>query len=304
MNLLHILKPGVRTTCQDTGRFGFESIGIGHSGAADQLSYHLLNWLLGNPRNAPVLEIILGGFEARILAPSTLAIGGAKMHATLNGQPLSNWSRFRVEKGDILTLSHATEGQIAYLGTPGGFACERLFGSVSVNVREAIGHVLKRDDTIATSRIASPMLPATLHPDLIPDLKVDTLTLHYTPGYQAEWFDRVAFEASTFAVTTQHDKMGCRLTGTPILSTQTALISEGIAYGAIQITHDGDPIVLLSDRQTIGGYPKIGSILPIDGWRLVQCRTGCRITFEAIDTHTALKLMQPTSTEAIAWFPF
>ena len=305
MRLLRILKPGVRTTCQDTGRFGYEAMGIGTSGAADPISYHLLNWLLGNPRNTPVLEIILGGFQAEILHEGILGIAGAHMHATLNHHPLRNWSRFHVHKGDTLRFGHAREGQIAYLGTPGGFACERLFGSVSVNPREGIGRPTAAGDEITVSRSTFLSLPpATLSESLRPDFSGDTLRLRYLPGYQVDWFDRNAFESATFTITPQHDKMGCRLTGTPLLSDHTALISEGISYGAIQITHEGDPIVLLGDRQTLGGYPKIGTVLPIDGYRLVQYGSGTRIHFEPVTIEAAQRLLRPQRLDAVGWFPY
>jgi biotin-dependent carboxylase-like uncharacterized protein len=304
MRLIH---PGVRTTCQDLGRPGYEAIGIAPAGAADRISYALVNWLLGNARNTPALEILLGGLELEVASSHGMAaIGGAQMHATLNEIPLPNWSRFRLQKGDRLRFGYAAHGQIAYLGIAGGFSCPKFFNSVSVNVREKLGEVLQADTVLHTSVTQQKhLLKAKLHPSLIPKWDENgTLRLRYLPGYQSEWFDRETFEKSTYMVTEKHDKMGYRLKGTRIPPRHTQLISEGIVYGAIQITHDGDPIVLLSEHQTIGGYPKIGTILPTDGYALSQMTTGARIIFEAIDPLLASSLLSPQRIEEIPWFPY
>ncbi len=304
---LRVVTPGIRTTFQDLGRPGHEAIGIAPGGAADRISYALVNWLVGNARNTPALEILLGGLELEVIHGSGIAaIGGAQTDATLNGTPLSNWSRFPLSQGDRLRLGHVRHGQIAYLGVLGGFDAPRYFDSVSVNIREEIGEALTGGQTLHAPRAAHSLLPrASLDPSLIPQWDTNgTLRVRYLPGYQSDWFDQARFCKATFTVTSQHNKMGYRLTGTKIPPRHTQLISEGIVYGAIQITHDGDPIVLLSEHQTIGGYPKIGTILPRDGSALSQMDTGARIQFEAIDPAEATALLSPRRIEEIAWFPF
>jgi len=304
VKVLHILDPGVQATFQDRGRPGYEALGIGESGAADRLTYHLVNRLLENPVDAPVIEILLGRFRAEILSPCTLALGGAQTDATLSGRPIRCWSRFRAEAGEVLELGFAREGQIAYLGVCGGFDAPRYFGSVSVNLREGLGRPLARGEEVAATTLASrPMLPATLAREITPRYRERELTLRYLPGYQEEWFDRERFESAEFRIA-RYDKMGYRLEGPAIRPRQRSLLSEGICYGAIQITHEGAPIVLLSERQTIGGYPKIGSILPPDGWRLCQYGTGTPVRFRAVTPKEARRLLYPSSAQEIPWFPF
>ncbi|WP_456391794.1 5-oxoprolinase subunit C family protein [Nitratifractor sp.] len=304
MKVLRILDPGVQATFQDRGRPGYEALGITESGAADRLAYHLVNRLLENPVDAPAIEILLGRFRAEILRSCTLAIGGAETDATLEGRPIRRWSRFRAEAGQILELGFAREGQIAYLGIRGGFDAPRYFGSVSVNLREGLGKPLARNEEIDAGSLASEtMLPATLAPRIAPSYGGEELILRYLPGYQEAWFDRERFESAEFRIA-RYDKMGYRLQGPPILPRQRSLLSEGICYGAIQITHEGDPIVLLSERQSIGGYPKIGSILPPDGWRLSQYGAGTRIRFRCVTPRQARRILYPARPEEIPWFPF
>ena len=302
---MRLLRTGPLATWQDRGRPGYEALGVSESGAADRLAYHLLNRLLENPADTPAVEILLGGFRAEILAPCTLALAGAECGAALDGRPLRNWSRFRAETGQILELGYAREGQIAYLGVRGGFDAPRIFGSVSVNLREGLGSPLRAGDLLEGSPAAeTPMLPATLAPAITPRYDAKELLLRYLPGYQSELFDRERFEGARFRVSSRYDKMGYRLEGAPLLPQTTELLSEGICYGAIQITHDGHPIVLLGDRQTIGGYPKIGSVIPPDCWRLVQYGAGTPIRFKAISIERAHRLMTPRTPEEIPWFPW
>jgi allophanate hydrolase subunit 2 len=148
------------------------------------------------------------------------------------------------------------------------------------------------------------MRPAFLSPRITPRFPREELILRYLPGYQEERFDREAFEAARFTVSSRYDKMGYRLDGPPILPSDTGLLSEGIAYGAIQVTHDGAPIVLLGDRQTLGGYPKIGAVLPPDCWRLVQYGAGTPVRFRPVTPRQARRLLAPATPEEIPWCPY
>jgi biotin-dependent carboxylase-like uncharacterized protein len=278
---------------QDGGRLGYGDLGITQSGMADRYSGTWANRLLGNPPDTPLLEILLGGVTFVAEVETRIALTGAQAPLTINGisQPL--WRSYPLHPGDTITLGMARKGLRIYLSVQGGFkANERSLGSCATTHKEGFGMHIQAD-TLLSCRPSS-QHAKTRTPERFILRMEEALTLRVVPGYQFEDFspeDRARWFESTYRVSTHTDRMGCRLEGgDPIVYTAGELISEAIAYGAIQIPPDGNPIVLLNERQTIGGYPKIGSIIPMDGYRLAQAQPGTVIQFTTIKMKEAISI--------------
>ncbi|WP_127559750.1 biotin-dependent carboxyltransferase family protein [Saccharospirillum alexandrii] len=288
MTELVVLQPGWQSTIQDAGRSGYFRQGLSEGGALDEHAFRWANKLLNNEPNAACIEILLGKFEAEFKANAVIAITGADMEASINGEVLRNWRTHSVQQGDVIRFGQARSGLRTYLGIAGGWQTPRQFGSRTVVMREKLGGLdggpLKQGDRLAFQPRNSPALrvvPEALRPDY-----QAPLTVYVMPGYQYEQFSVIArrtFETAEYIVSNDISRMGYKLTGPPVSADTRKLASEGIAYGAIQIPPDGQPIILLKDRQTIGGYPKIGCVASLDCARLSQRSPGSPIRFEFTD---------------------
>ncbi len=286
MNMFEVLDIGVMATFQDMGRFGYDDIGVCNTGASDELSFFLANRLLNNPQNSVAIELTIGALKLKVLQSTRVCIAGADTRAKLNGQLLRNWSAFRVKKDDILEFGYAIKGQLTYIAVEGGFEVKKILGSSSAS--RYIGSPIKKGD-ILNAPLSKNRQKAFYSPKIIPILGYKELELRFVKGYQHKWFDIKKFTTSKFKVSNRYNKMGYQLIGDKIIPKYDTLISEAIAFGAVQITSAGQPIVLLKDRQTIGGYPKIGSILPMDCFKLSQCGANTKITFKEISLKKAIK---------------
>ncbi|NOH96986.1 biotin-dependent carboxyltransferase family protein [Vibrio sp. 99-70-13A1] len=285
---LTIIKPGQMTLIQDFGRFGTSHLGLTQGGPVDDYAYSWANHLLANPVNQSVIEITLGQVKIRVDEDCELAICGGDLDAKLDGKPVSNWSTFIAHKGQMLSFGLPKNGLRAYLAIKGGFNIPLTLGSSSTVVREKIGGVNNGAPCEANVK-----LNFFKHP--IPtQYKSRSLTFRFKPnynlpvtlrvveGYQNQYFSeeaKQAFYSREFKVDQNSNRMGYRLQGEAIESPKLDMLSEGIALGAIQIPQDGLPIILLNDRQTIGGYPKFGCIARIDLPRLAQAKPGHSISF-------------------------
>ncbi|EME3980758.1 biotin-dependent carboxyltransferase family protein [Vibrio alginolyticus] len=283
---LRILTAGPLSLLQDLGRFGHQAIGVSTGGPMDEHAFLWSNRLLGNDRNAAQIEIAMGQFSCEFYAETTIALTGADMAATLNGQPIAFWQSYPVRQGDQLALRGARSGMRAYLAIQGGFKVPTPLNSCATVIRDelgglqGVGEKLNSKDYIRYSA-SQPMATKQVLPQFIPQYS-QQVTLEVIPGYQYDLFtpeQRQRFFNASYTLTPQMDRMGCRLSGEPIECQRRNLISEGIALGAIQIPADGQPIVLLRDRQTIGGYPKIGCVTAKGLSQLAQCQPGAEIRF-------------------------
>lgn len=265
---------------QDAGRFGVRHLGVTQGGAADWRSMAVANGLLGNGLDAPVIEITLGGLTLIAQADCTLALAGADLGATVEGQALQPWRSFTLHQGQTLKFAQPLKGARAYLAAPGGFTAPQVLGSCATVVREALGgpdgfgHALVKGGELSYSG-AGPAL-RELSRALIPEFAARPV-LDVVLGAQIGAFSgQSTFDAFNrpWTVDSRADRMGIRLLG-PTLEYQGApMISEGIPLGAVQVPPDGQPIVLLNDRQTIGGYPRLGALTPLALARLAQCLPG------------------------------
>lgn len=227
-------------------------------------------------------------------ADTCVALTGADLGARLNGEAAAPWRTHPIRKGDRLDFGMPVTGLRAYLAVPGGFQPTRKLGSCATVIREGLGGLkgnggkLARGDRIGFDP-GGPQAGAHVPDAEVPDYRED-LCVGVIPGYQYRHFsatERMKFFSGTYEVSQRIDRMGYRVTGEPIHSELDGIISEGIAYGAIQVPSDGQPIVLMKDRQTIGGYPKIGCLSALDAGRLAQRGPGAAVRFYLSDVAEA-----------------
>jgi biotin-dependent carboxylase-like uncharacterized protein len=287
-----VLQAGMLSLLQDSGRRGQHRLGLSTGGPLDSEAFHYCNRLLQNPVGSTVIEVSVGGLQLSVQADTFICVTGADMPLSINDEEKALWEVHPVAAGDILHIGFARSGCRAYLGVAQGFNIEPSFGSSATVVRENIGGLhgdrLHTGDELPCAAVTGRKRLFLAGPDQ-PRYQ-NTLTVRVIPGYQQHHFTRTEqrrFFGSTFRVSERCDRMGYRLEGPPIDCDIEGILSEGICLGAIQVPPDGQPIVLLNDRQTIGGYPKIGTALSLDASRLSQLVPGCSVHFAPITVHTA-----------------
>jgi biotin-dependent carboxylase-like uncharacterized protein len=288
MSLLTIEASTPLCLLQDAGRFGVRHLGVTQGGAADWCSMSWANWLLGNELNAVVVEITLGGFAVVAEEDCLLALAGADLGAQIDGQPQAPWCSFRLAKGRTLRFTQPLLGARAYLATPGGFTAPKVLGSSATVVREQLGGLdgmglaLAKGTVLCSSGEALTVreVPLALRPDLRMDTPLDLVL-----GAQIGLFSgQSLFDVfnSPWTIDSRADRMGIRLQGATLQYQGAPMISEGIPLGAVQVPPDGQPIVLLNDRQTIGGYPRLGALTPLALARLAQCLPGAKVRLRPV----------------------
>lgn len=293
-----VIAPGVLSILQDSGRFGQSALGLTTGGPMDAVSAYWANHLLGNSSTASLIECSVGGLQLRADSNSYITVTGATLPLSINDKTAEQWTVHKVQAGDVIELGMVNQGLRAYIAVAGGFTIAPQLGSTATVLREGIGGLtgnkLQPGDSLAAAAVNQlPRLglPARYRPQFN-----HALTLQLVEGYQAASFsaaERQRFYLHSYKVTPQADRMGYKLAGAAIRCQQSQLLSEGICYGAVQIPPDGQPIVLLNDRQTLGGYPKIGSVLSLDCAMLAQASAGTEVYFTPISpeqAHNALCL--------------
>ncbi|CAH0322696.1 biotin-dependent carboxylase-like uncharacterized protein [Pseudomonas frederiksbergensis] len=274
---------------QDAGRFGVRHLGVTQGGGLDWRSMSWANWLLGNGLDASVIEITLGGFSVVAEDDCLLALAGADLGAQIDGQPLAPWRSFKLGKGQRLQFTQPLLGARAYLAAPGGFDAPKVLGSTATVVREELGgldgmgRALAKGSSLKYSTEA-PLLVRELPREHVPDFNLDT-PLDLVLGAQiGEFSGQSLFDAfnSVWTLDSRADRMGIRLLGAALQYQGKPMISEGIPLGAVQVPPDGQPIVLLNDRQTIGGYPRLGALTPLALARLAQCLPGATVRLKPV----------------------
>ena len=292
MSALTVRQPGLLSLLQDRGRFGRADLGLTTGGPMDPLAAELANRLLENDAGATLIEVSFGGIELVAEGDLQFAVTGATLPVACDGQERAMWTTQQARAGDVISLGFAEIGCRSYLAVRGGFDIEPSFGSAATVLREGIGGLnggkLETGDRLPVADSES-VEPRWIPPRHRPRYH-NRATVRVVPGYQQAHFSRLEqrrFFGSEYRVSDRSDRMGYRLEGPAIHSDLESMLSEGIAPGAIQVPADGQPIVLLNDRQTIGGYPKIGSALSLDCAYLAQLRPGDTVTFTPISEHAA-----------------
>lgn len=290
---LQVVRSGALASLQDGGRFGVRHLGVTQGGAADWLSQGWANWLLGNPVQAATVEITLGNFTLLAEADGHLALCGADLGATLDGQLIAPGRSFPIRKGQELRFNTPVEGVRAYLAAPGGFLAPHLLGSCATIRREGLGglhgdgHPLAEGDRLSWR--GAPAIARELSPERIRALFSDAPLTVVLGAQIGDFSGRSLFEAfnADWTVDQRADRMGIRLLGPTLHSSRRSMISEGVPLGAVQVPADGQPIVLLNDRQTIGGYPRLGALTPLAVARLAQSMPGMRIRLKPVGLEAA-----------------
>jgi len=279
-----ILHGGIFSTIQDQGRFGYTHLGMSNSGAMDQYAYRVGQKLLSNSN---AIEVMIG-LKLEVQVTTTISITGANLNFKINGILYPIWQTYSVKEGDILSFDKRISGQRAYLAVEGSFHVPKDYGSYSTTLKEGFGKKLEKND-ILPCESTKVIHTKRLKSELIPDYN-QTLTLRLLPSYQNHYFskeEQEKFFSSEYEITMESNRMGAKLKGEAILTEKTNIISEGIAFGSVQIPKDGQPILLLNERQTIGGYPKVGTVLEIDCYRFSQLAISQKVRFKAIEIDLA-----------------
>ena len=269
---VRILKGGMMTTVQDLGRTGYQSQGFSVAGVMDVRSFKIANLLLDNPENEAVLEFTLIGPTLEFTSATIVAITGGDFQPTVNGEPAPMYTALYMDKGDILKFSSARTGSRGYIAFSSYLDIPVVMGSRCTNMKSGIGgfkgRKLQAGDYIGF-RIKRRYLPFFLSRKLeLDEFDQEEAEIRVVMGPQDDLFSRQGIDTflnSEYTVTSDFDRMGCRLEG-PFIATKggSDIISDGIAFGSVQVPSHGKPIVLLSDRQTTGGYAKIAPLRPVD----------------------------------------
>ena len=281
-------------TLQDKGRFSYAHLGVTNSGVMDEYAYFIANKLLKNSLDTNVLEIGCSNVLFKVNKNTTLAITGASCEFFINNDRKELWQNYEVKKNDIIKIGKILSGNWIYLSVCGGFFIKKEFGSNSTTIKENLGGLdgsrLKIGDILPFNK--SRKIDKTfLKKEFIPKYE-DELILRVLLCYQNENFSKEEIEkffSSTYILTKDFNRMACKLEGKSINCTLNGIISEAIAFGAIQIPQNGQPIILLKERQTLGGYPKIGTVLNIDCFKLAQAKRGTKIRFQEISYENTLE---------------
>ena len=291
---LEIINNPIFVTLQDKGRYGYSHIGVTNSGVMDEYAYFWANKMLGNSLDTNILEIAFSNVIFKVNASTQIVLTGARCEFFINEIPKNSWQTHNVKAGDIIKIAKILNGNRVYLGVIGGFDVKKEFGSNSTTIKENLGGLdgskLKKGDILPFKDYFLSH-NVRLKKEFIPFFS-DELTLRVVLSYQDENFSKEQkekFFSSIFTVTNDFNRMGCKLNGEPIICDIDGIISEGISFGSIQIPSDGQPIILLKDRQTIGGYPKIGTVLSIDCFKLSQAKANTKIKFQEISLDEASK---------------
>ena len=283
---LEITKAGFLALIQDHGRYGLQKYGITTGGPADEHAYLWANRLLGNTFNAPAIEITFGQFSTQFHQDTSIAICGADLNATLNQKTISPWQTYFIRKGDQLTFSSPKSGLRAYLAVKGGFLVKPHLSSCSTVVRESLGGLNKKGMALslhdrihyqANSEIVNRHVPNHFIPNYSNELLLRFLPNKTVTGAGQQAIEQ--FASQTFQVSQKIDRMGYRLEGKAINVNSQGIISQGIALGAIQLPPNGQPIIMMKDKQTMGGYPLLGNLAYLDVGKLAQCAPGTSVSF-------------------------
>ena len=301
MGQIKIISPGLITTVQDLGRYGYQQYGVSLSGAMDYVAARLANILAGNDENEGLLEITIVGPKIEFLNDAAIAITGGDLEPLINDIPISNNKSVFVKTGDILTFKGIKKGCRCYVAFAGGIDVPVVMGSKSTFLKAGIGghegRALKADDILNIGK------PSLSHSNLIGretdsfyDYGSKIIKLRVVLGPQEDAFSDEGIETlftNEYIVTNNSDRMGYTLEGSVIKHKDSAdIISDGIAMGAIQVPSKGNPIIMMADRQTTGGYTKIGNVITVDLPKIAQAKPGDTIVFEKASLSEAQRLFK------------
>jgi antagonist of KipI len=314
--MIKVAKPGLLSTVQDLGRYGFQKYGVIVSGSMDPIAHRISNWLVGNAENESVLEMTLTGPALEFKENCLISICGGDLSPSIGGQPVPLWRSVLVKKGSTLKFGGCKSGARGYLAIAGGIDVPRVMNSRSTYLRAEIGgfdgRSLKEGDTLESGVLQedskemveylTPYLEDKPFTEIDWSISSEFISIHQTEkavrvieGPEYDLFkeeSRQAFFGNPFKISPQSDRMGYRLEGPQLaLKQDSNMISEAVSFGTIQVPSDGNPIILLADRQTTGGYPRIGQVASVDLSLIAQTKPGEEISFTAVTLEEAQRLL-------------
>lgn len=309
-----VLRAGLLTTLQDLGRNGYQKYGVIVGGAMDNYSLRIANILTGNEENAAALEMTLTGPSLQFEQDTVIAITGGNLSPTIAGSPVPMWRPVTIKKDSILDFGPCRSGCRAYMAVSGGFTIPKVLGSNSTYLRAGIGgyegRALQGGDILPVgqpliqpgtvtfpARFSAPQWYAGKTPVSAAGKPVSVRVLRGGQFNQFSPASQQALFQDEFRVTPRSDRMGYRLSGPALtVSEPRDMISEAVSLGTIQVPPDGNPIVLLADRQTTGGYPKIAQVVLADIPRIAQSKPGTSLRFQEVSLDEAESLYLENET--------
>jgi biotin-dependent carboxylase-like uncharacterized protein len=293
---LEVIAPGLMTTVQDLGRFGYQRFGLSPGGAIDGLALQIANALVGNAPDEAALEMTLQGATLEIAAPAARLAFAGDFALTIDGRPLTPYRSHLVHCGEILVVGRAKNGLRGYLAVAGGLALAAELGSRATHLRAGLGGIEGRElRTGDCLELRAAVPPAGIeHALSAADIPERRNLLRVVLGPQDDYFDAAAiagfFEAN-YTVTASADRMGMRLAGPRIRhACGFDVISDAVVTGSIQVPGSGEPIVMLAERQTTGGYPKLATVIGADLHLAAQAPPGATLRFAPVDLAEAQRL--------------
>ena len=299
--MIEVIKPGLISSFQDLGRWGHQPLGVPVSGAMDEVSHRLANLAAGNAESEATLELTMMGPTLRFECDAVLAWAGADLSPALDGVPVPVLRATAVNAGAMLQFGKRVAGLRTYLAVQGGFALTPVMGSTSTYARAGFGghegRALRKGDRVGLNAAGASNMPAPLPPAPLRVLGSPVLDAPIRLLRGREWshFGASAWQAlvaQPWRIGAQSERMGYRLEG-PVLERKARgdILSEAVAFGTMQVPPDGQPIVLMAERQTTGGYPKIAQVASIDLPRLAQRAPGETLRFAMIELDAAQALL-------------
>lgn len=294
---LRVLTAGPGVTLQNGGRWGWLRYGVTAAGPMDPLAFATANLAVGGARNAPAIEVSLGGIELSVEGGElAVAVAGGAFRLTYAGREFATPAMVRLVPHAALAIRAGRGGAWCYVAVAGRFDVPATLGSISTHVRSGIGGLQGR--ALARGDVLTVSSPQNLEPEIAtiaaPWLVRGDGPIRVVLGPQDDYFsaDQIArFLQGPWTLSSRSDRMAYILDGRPLVHSKGFnIVSDGIAVGAIQVPGNGIPVVLMADRQPTGGYPKIATVIGVDLGRLAQRRAGEQLSFQAVDVDEAVSL--------------
>lgn len=294
--------PGFLTTVQDMGRTGYQAYGVSPAGVMDRRSPTIANLLVGNDENEGVLEVTLGGVSLDFDEDNTVAVCGADAPITVDGVRREPYCAIAVKKGQTLSLGLAAKGMRVYIAFSGGLDIKPVMNSLSTHTQSAtggfMGRKLERGDAICFKRPCAALLNMSARRAQIETFHAqdEPTDIRVILGPQDKLFTAAGvstFLGEAYKVSANSDRMGFRLIGSAVeLRRRRDMITDGVVFGSIQVPPSGEPIIMMADRQTTGGYPKIATVISEDLPLAAQCRPGMAMRFCPVTIDEAQALIK------------
>lgn len=299
MKSIEIIDKGMLTTIQDLGRFGYQRYGVTPSGVMDEYSAIMSNILVGNELEVPVIETSFKGVCIKFNSDSSIAVTGGENTVLLNDLEVPMWESIRIKSGDIVKMNFCKSGVRNYISIYGGFDIPKILGSYSTNIKSKLGgfegRALKNGDVIPLKIETIGFIQRVLSRQEIPEFSnFETIRVILGPqdGEFTEESHKTFFN-NEYEVSKEGDRMGIRFLGEKVEHINGAdIISDGISFGAIQIPGNGQPIIMMADRQTTGGYTKIGNVITADLYKVAQLPPGSKVKFQRSEEKEAIEALK------------